>query len=195
VVFHWDRDRWVHYLELDDMGRTFGIAQTVEGDHDRDDPAHVVSPVYQQLELKPETEARRALLMGQSGPHHFSAVFEFRETREAVALEVDVADRCRAQIATLACTYQMSLAPKSLVSAGGEHMMWRAQLPSGALGEFRLEGEPSTTVTHSDRAGHGAVVQACASVRRTNQTHRCCYRWSYWHRQNEVSSGERRRMK
>ena len=52
------------------------------------------------------TASVQALLVGQSGPHHFSAVFTVAERgRRRSSIEVDVADRCRAPVEALASTY------------------------------------------------------------------------------------------
>ena len=53
--------------------------------------------------------ASGALLIGQSGPHHFSAVVTVRrDGATASSIEVDVADRCRAPVEVLASTYSVA---------------------------------------------------------------------------------------
>ncbi len=69
----------------------------------------VVSPAYQQLQFQEDGRAVQALLVGQSGPHHFSAVFAVEERDVSTAgrprSTVDVADRCRGPVEALASTY------------------------------------------------------------------------------------------
>ena len=75
LVFTRAGDRWSHAVEL--AGER--IASGVEFDPDRDDPDRPVSPAYQQLIGQELPGIAQALLVGQWGHHHGSAVFSVLE--------------------------------------------------------------------------------------------------------------------
>ena len=75
-----------------------------------EDPTRIANPVYQELQLHgPVTGSSLCLLLtGLSSNHHFSAAVTLsmdpaRPGR--VALDFDVADRCRSAVESLAATY------------------------------------------------------------------------------------------
>ena len=96
LAFRWQMDRWLHAVEVGPSLRP--VAWPIEGDPTRDDPSRVVSPAYQQLEFQEGGGGHQALLVGQSGPHHFSAVFTVRGGEKGAEISVDVADRCRSPV-------------------------------------------------------------------------------------------------
>ncbi len=80
---------------------------------DLEEHNRVVSPAYQQIHLEQDKAKGvvRAFLVGQSGPHHFSAAFEVAERPHGAVIDVDVADRCRAPVEYLAATYAIEPSP------------------------------------------------------------------------------------
>ncbi len=194
LVFRRAGDRWTHDLERRVRGEpafaTF--ARSFEGDPDRDDPEIVVSPAYQQITLQEAGPGTiQALLVGQSGPHHFSAVFEF--TREIlprpddwphaeepgrVRIKVDVADRCRSSVRALAATYRLAATSgdlaESSTASGPIGMAWD-------LGPDRLAfaaAEPAR-VAFAEDGRRGTRVQAVAALRPAESTHRWTYDWAW----------------
>src|SRR5437868_6250030 len=86
LEFRWAADRWTHAIDGVSESGLVRIVRAIEGDPDRDDPARVVSPAYQQLHFQSADGLAQALLVGQSGLHHFSAVFTLREGTEGVGV-------------------------------------------------------------------------------------------------------------
>ncbi len=168
-------DRWTHALEIDaDPGRR-RLLQAVEGDADRDDPARVVSPTYQELHLQQDGSAVLALLVGQSGPHHFSAAFTVREEAGAIVIEADVADRCRSGIAVLSCTYVVEATSGDLLDADTAQASW--SLPD--LGRLAFEVVAPGSLALAEGGRRGTQVQAGARITPDAQTHRCQYLWRW----------------
>ncbi len=85
---------------------------------DLEEHTRVVSPTYQQIHLEQDKAKGvvRAFLVGQSGPHHFSAAFEVAERPHGAVIDVDVADRCRAPVEYLAATYAVEPSPGTWTS-------------------------------------------------------------------------------
>jgi hypothetical protein len=172
LAFRWSEDRWIHAIEPGRSG--VPIAWTIEGDPSRDDPSRVVSPAYQQLEFQERGRAIQALLVGQSGPHHFSAVFNVEESEGGTDIEADVADRCRVPIQAMACTYWVDVRSGDLVDADPSGIQW--SLDSGRL----AFGASSPGSAQLSEAGRRATrVQASASLVPGAYTHRCVYRWRW----------------
>ena len=172
-------ERWIHGLSLATGEPTLltGIAVTVEGDPERDDPARVVSPIYQDLQDHPAPAGERALLTGQSRPHHFSAVVTVRSDGPIAVIEFDVADRCRAPITVLAATYAVQLGSSALMDAGPEGILWGgAALRRGRL-EFRSSG--GGTVALAEAGRQATRVQAIARLDPTTHTQRLIYSWRW----------------
>jgi hypothetical protein len=171
LAFTWTRDRWSHVLECDGLA----IVRSIEADLFGDDPALSVSPAYQQLGFQAGVGCVHALLVGQSGTHHYSAAFTVREDEGAVTVEVDVADRGRAAPAPLACTYWVGVTSSDLRDADSARVVWS---PAGLGGELRFASDdPETLVTLAECGRSATQVQACAPVRPDTQTLRCRYRW------------------
>ena len=154
LAFDWTGDRWVHSLEVQKRDSTASrviarsvegdssgplgprlpdvsllvIVRSVEGDPDRDEPSRVVSPAYQQLEFQGDGLRLQALLVGQSGPHHFSAVFTVEERTPGpspeILIKVDVADRCRGPVDALAATYTVAAPADDLLQAASTIANW-----------------------------------------------------------------------
>ncbi|WP_435006763.1 hypothetical protein P12x_004250 [Tundrisphaera lichenicola] len=170
--FRWSADRWIHAIELISPSRP--IAWTIEGDLDRDDPTRVVSPAYQQLEFQERGSGLQALLVGQSGPHHFSAVFSVEESPGGADIAVDMADRCRSPIEALACTYWVDAVSGDLLEADSSHIRWG--IGSGHL-DFQASAPSSAQLSEAGR--RATRVQATAALDRGSNTQRCLYQWRW----------------
>ena len=173
--FRWDGARWAHQIEADERV----VAASVEWDSALGDPTRVVSPVFQQLSVQDEGRFSRALLVGQWGPHHCSAVFTIGRNGDDVAIEADVAVRTRGELAALASTYSVDLSSSNLTEASPETIEW-------ALGESpfgRLRFEPGDSlgmrVTLAEAGRRMTQVQADAPIQSKTSTHRLLYRWRW----------------
>ena len=172
LALRWHEDRWLHAVEVG-PSRT-PVAWPIEGDPERDDPARVVSPAYQQLEFQERGGGHQALLVGQSGPHHFSAVFTVKDRDDEAEVEVDVADRCRSPVEALACTYFVDLVSGDLIGADTDRIEWG--IPGGRL---TFEALGPTRAQLSEAGRRATRVQATASLVAGAYTHRCFYRWRW----------------
>ncbi|HEV3168655.1 MAG TPA: hypothetical protein VGZ22_31910 [Isosphaeraceae bacterium] len=149
LVFRWTEDRWTHEIQVRRDDGWFTLAESIEADRDRDDPARVVSPAYQQFHHQQDDAGIQAMLLGQSGPHHFSAVFSVKEVEDGTEVCVDLADRCRAEIEALACTYQVRATSSELAEADPERVVWR---PEWAQAHDDLQ---RSQATHPERPSGG----------------------------------------
>lgn len=181
LCFVWAGDRWCHTVDLRPNGTWSVVARSVEGTSERDDSERVVSPAFQQLQIQHAGAGAQALLVGQSGPHHFSGVFQVREIEGAVVLEVDLVDRCRAPVTALASTYRVELDSGALEHADSSGIIW--QRPEWAA--RRLRFLPWGPVERPVRialaeAGRGATqVQAEAMLDAHGSTQRWFYQWRW----------------
>lgn len=170
--------RWVHALAV--VGAEGpAVVRSLEGDHDRDDPRRVVSPVYQDMRVEPADDRRSATLfaLGKSGPHHFSAVFSMAADPVAGtwSLTVDLADRCRGPVESLAATYAVDRPGGSLVEAGPGGLAW--DLGNGTA--LRFAADPPGRVALAEAGRRAAQVQADAPIDPATNTHRLQYRWGW----------------
>ncbi len=177
LAFNRFGDRWTHAIGFGwtPEGNREHVARGVEWDAERDDPAGVVSPVFQDLRFQVDAGGMpQALLLGMSGRHHFSATFEVASTDGVETLSVDVADRCRETgISAVASTYTVTL-PLGELAAADEPViawdLWRQRIA------FRAG--PATRVALAE-AGPGATrVQATAEIGLGVPTRRWQYSWS-----------------
>jgi hypothetical protein len=172
---------WTHAVQLPQED-AIEIARAVESDPERDDASRVVSPVYQQLQrhVIAAGPGLCLLLTGRLFQHHFSAVVSLGidpDRPDGLVLDVDVADRCRAPVASLAATYTVRLDSGSLADAGPRGITWERV----GRGKWRLElmaVDPNTLVL--SEAGRNATrVQVLAAIQRGSFTHRLRYRWRW----------------
>jgi len=174
LTFVRDGDRWTHHLHLLRHGK---IARTVEGDAARDDPARVVSPVYQEIQNHPVEIGVCILLTGQATPHHFSAVVTARRDGPSYMVEVDLADRCRSPIEFLAATYVVWLGSSDLLDVDSERIVWGGEALGHGRLEFTTNGVDDVALAE---AGRGATrVQALARLVTTTYTQRLYYSWRW----------------
>ena len=185
--FWWHQDRWKHEVVSTAQAESLPRLSAVEAVADLAEHARVVSPTYQQIHLEEDKGKKvvRAFLVGQSGPHHFSAAFEVEDRPHGAVIDVDVADRCLSPVEYLAATY--AIEPSSGT--------WTTEAPTQADAvdvrsaivltcehpHSRLIFEADAPARHAvEEAGHGSVrVQALAQLRPSDRTHRFRYRWRW----------------
>jgi hypothetical protein len=170
--------RWTHRLELDGVE----VVLAVENDSDRDDPARVVSPVYQEVQHHKLLNGPGlcGLLTGQLAQHHFSAsvkLFCDVEQPDRLVVDIDVADRCRAPVESLAATYLVRLDSGALADASPRMIAWNPSGPSRA--RLELDVEPPSVLALAEAGRHATRVQALAAIQPGTYTHRLRYRW-FW---------------
>jgi hypothetical protein len=179
LTFRRGGERWAHALAVGDgtSDLLIGVAESVEGDTDRDDPARVISPAYQDVQPHFAEGNTCALLTGQSTPHHFSAVVTARRDGPSTVVEVDVADRCRGPIDVLAATYLVQLGSGDLVDAGPGRIIWGGQ----ALGRGRLEltAGGASDLAMAEAGRRATRVQALARLDPATYTQRLVYSWRW----------------
>lgn len=165
VAFRRLDDRWTHAILVDSAP----IAAATEVD--AAEPSRVVSPTYQEVRLHGTDSA---LLMGQAGPHHFSAVFRLVGTAGGATLEVDVADRCRRPVEFLAATYLVERTSSDLIDAGPMAIEWGVD-----RGQLRLEAAGAGRVGLAEAGRRATRAQAEGVVSPASHTHRLAYRWAW----------------
>jgi hypothetical protein len=133
------------------------------------------------------------LLTGRLFQHHFSAavsVLTELDDPDAVGIEFDVADRCRAPVAALAATYQVGLGSSELSDASPRAIVWRREESAtepGGGGQIELLCDAPGSLSLGEAGRQATRVQALASIVPGQFTHRLRYRWRW------VSSSERTR--
>ena len=181
LAFRWTGDRWSHTLEAARSG--IELARSFEGSEETNQAARVVSPAYQQFHWRKVEGGAEAMLVGQSGPHHFSAVFAIAEADGCVVVAVDLADRCRPEIEVLACTYLVPATSGDLRDAGPGQIAWDRDDPpdesSGRPGRLTFAADPPSLAALAEAGRRAVRVQAVAEVVPGRRTHRCSYRWTW----------------
>lgn len=181
VVFDRTGNRWTHQLEIDRTAAHEAI-RAVEIARDSNAPARITSPVYQELHR--HDHAGQAglccLLTGLVFQHHFSAVVTLKADAAdplALVLEFDVADRCRAEVETMAATYLVNLDSSELADADSHKIVWAG----GKLGQARLQllATPPAVLALAEAGRQATRVQAVALVERATFTHRLRYSWRW----------------
>jgi hypothetical protein len=163
---------WMHWIEVRTNSEWVEVARSVERDPELGDARRVVSPTYQDIEFQDGTDHLGTLLLGQFGPHHFSAVCAVWQRENAVGIDVDVADRCRTAVDLLACTYRLPFQDKATIAVSEERVAWLHP-----AGELVLEGLGSTRVAVLGSETLGTAVQVSPQINQADLTHRCIYRW------------------
>ncbi|MGP0068790.1 MAG: hypothetical protein ACLQGP_34965 [Isosphaeraceae bacterium] len=174
-------DRWTHALSIPEEGGV-EVARVVESQPDRDDPARIVSPVFQELQKhEPRDGMSLCLLMtGLWFDHHFSAAVSLAPDPERVddlTLEFDVADRCRSPIESLAATYVMRLGSGALAEASPDRITWSLDGPSP--GSLELVADSPSSLVMAEAGRQAMRVQVLASILPGHFTHRLRYRWRW----------------
>jgi hypothetical protein len=164
------------------------VSPKSECDIDPADPAVVFNPVYQEL-VKHELTGGKGpglcvLLTGSAFQHHFSAVFSLYRDRarpSSIVLDVDLADRSRAPIKTLAATYSIhhieGKPETEIIGATSGAVAWRG----GPLGDGMLEmlPEPPARLAWSDARLLAKFVRVEARIDIQTFTQRLRYRWRW----------------
>ena len=186
IVFARDSALWTHSLLVANQNEA-ELVRAVESDHERDDPASVVSPVYQEIQRHEHAGDARAaanmrfLLTGTFFKHHFSAVASLEhdpDRPDTLLVDFDVADRCRSAVNHLAATYTVRLDSGALVDAGPRAITWHKQ-DQEDVGQLELEAIAPSTLVLAE-AGRGATrVQVLAAIQPGQFTHRLHYRWRW----------------
>ncbi len=178
-------DHWRY--EIVSQGPTASIPRIVPVEPlvDRQDHDRIINPTYQQIHLDRDAKGGvRAMLVGQAGPHHFSAVFHVHEDAGGATIDVDVADRCLRPIHALAATYAVDASHGQWGSVnvtdpdGQEHtnIVLDASNPVCHLVfEVDLPGQATLEAANLARIR----VQALAKLDPSQQTHRFRYRWNW----------------
>ena len=173
LAFLWSVDRWTHALEVGDPLQS-GVSAFERGEGD--DPCRVVSPAYQQLHFQGgDGGPAQALLVGQSGRHHFSAVYSVEGGIDgAVEVSVDVADRFAGGVEALGCTYRVDLSSGDLISANPEGAVWSV---GGGRLTFGATEPGSIGLAESGRSA--TIVQASAGIDPRARTQRLRFHWRW----------------
>jgi hypothetical protein len=190
ITFERTGDRWTHRLAFGDKGpgsegeQRTDLVAAVEGEPGRDDPARVVSPVFQEVHRHEfagdQLRGVCLLLTGHAFQHHFSAAVSLFRDPEApgfVLLDVDVADRCRAPVSSLAATYLVGLGSGDLADASLQAILWSC--PVLGSGRLELRCDPPGSLALAEAGRHATRVQALAALSTAAFTHRLRYRWRW----------------
>ena len=111
------------------------------------------------------------------------------ERAGGVIVDFDVADRCRAEVASLAATYLVRLGSSELRDAGAHAIAWADdRLGPGAL---KLESDAGATLALAEAGRRCTRAQALARLEDGSFTHRLRYRWC-WARTPRPTSWRRR---
>jgi hypothetical protein len=174
-------DRWTHRLGRPGEDEK-DIACAVESDLERDSPARVVSPVYQEIHRheRPEAPGLCLLLTGRLFQHHFSAAVNLRigpDRLQTLVLDIDVADRCRAPVQSVAATYSVGFDSSALVDAGPQLIAWEAD--GRCPGRLELLADPPCTLALAEAGRRASRVQVLAAIQPATFTYRLRYRWRW----------------
>jgi hypothetical protein len=188
VIFLRLGDRWIHHVsfglrELTEAGLD-ELISSEESDPRQDDPTRVVSPVYQDLHRHTfagdDDRGVCLLLTGRLFHHHFSAAVTVStdpDQEDAVIVDFDVADRCRAEVSSLAATYLVRLGSSELSDAGSQSIVWTG----GRIGEgvLTLQSEAGAILALAEAGRQSTRAQALAHLAPDSFTHRLRYRWRW----------------
>ena len=182
VAFERTADRWTHALAIPDEENGIELARVVESHSDRDDPARIVSPVYQEVQRHEPRGAKGLclLLTGLWFNHHFSAAVTFATEPtepEVLTLDFDVADRCRAPIQSLAATYRLGLDSGAIADASHDRITWN--LGGARPGQLELLADSPCSLVLAEAGRQALRVQVLASLQSGAFTHRLRYRWRW----------------
>ncbi|WP_165244453.1 hypothetical protein [Paludisphaera soli] len=178
IVFRRSGDRWTH-----EIGPPEGppLVAAIEGDPASDDPARVLSPVYQEVQHHPfDDEPRRVrlLLTGLRHRHHFSAVLTVSTDDDgATTLDFDVADRCRDAVLGLAATYDVRLGAGEIQAADDAAIRWT--LGAGSETLVSLASADASRLAVAERGPRAVQAQALAGLIPGAFTHRLRYLWTW----------------
>ncbi len=177
LIFEHQGDRWTHSIAIGNDRQI--IARAIEWHADQDDPQRVVSPVFQELFLQPDSAGSpQGLCVGMSGRHHFSGVFAVSETSQEVVVSVDVADRVRDEMLGFASSYAVMLHSGDLQACDDTLASWAV-----AGGTLRIQVQRPGLIGLAEAGRRATRIQATADPGRisADPTHRWQYQW-IWRR-------------
>ncbi len=185
VTFRWVEDRWIHAIER--SGATdsdASMARSFVSDPARDGADLVISPTFQQLHIQQDgPEHAVALLVGMSGPHHFSATCAVQADDRASTITWDVADRNREARTPTASTYDLQVDPGALRSSDPGRVAWPLNDPDAPAGQFALEvvdeSNARLSVAALGRRGVQAQIHYDGPLDDSEPTRRYRYRWTW----------------
>jgi hypothetical protein len=147
-----------------------------------DDPMRILSPCYQELQRHEfagdQIRGVCLLLTGHLFQHHFSAAVSlFRDPVDPrrVVLDFDLADRCRAPVASLAATYLVRLGSGDLAEGSDGAIAWNVP----GAGRLELQCDPPGSLALAEAGQAASRVQVNAWLHPTLFTHRLRYRWRW----------------
>ncbi len=212
-------DRWTHAIDIR-PGPWLLLSEAVEWVSAAEDPTRVVSPTYQELHLQKDGAAALALLVGQAGPHHFSASVRVthrvrphrkphdhgKEYSESLA-EFDVADRCRTEVRALESSYLVYKPPvvtylgdaSDIEAAESGAPAWRSRLvwetdtadnDDVSIGGSDDPGSDTRVAVSGRLPSGGWRVKAAPRQIVPRGTNRIQYSWSHTRVMNRSSAAE-----
>ncbi len=145
-------------------------------------PRASAHPVYQEVQLHAAATGPTVclLLTGLWSQHHFSAAVTLALDPlrpGTMALDFDVADRCRMRVETLAATYLVALDSGSLIAAGPERIVWEIGPPTP--GRLELAAGPGASLTLAEAGRTATRVQVLATIQPGTFTRRLRYGWRW----------------
>jgi hypothetical protein len=172
---------WAHALSMPPAGST-ALVQTIDPNPDHGDPAQVLSPVYQEIRRHDSVAGPGLclLLTGTFFQHHFSAAISLGidpKRPDYPVFDVDIADRCRAHVATLAATYTVRLDSGALKDATPQAITWDALGPDDR--QLELVAIAPSTLALAEAGRTATRVQILAALNPVSFTHRLRYRWRW----------------
>ena len=180
LTFRRDADRWTHAIERLDGPEPRELARALEAREETgSDPSRLLSPAFQEIHIQRpdgDDDALQALLVGQIGPHHVSAVFTIRDGADGASITVEVADRCRLEVAALASTYVVSLSSSELRDATTAEASWDLGPDPPSILTFNVE--PPSLLGLREAGRRASHVQAAARIEAGGATHCWSYSWS-----------------
>ena len=174
LAFTWDGVRWSHALTFE--GRL--LASSLEMEPERDDPARLISPAYQQFSHQEGGGGVQALLVGQWGPHHCSGVFTCEFQNPGISIAVDVAVRTRGVIEALAATYLVQRTSSDLRDANPLLMVW--ELEGHKPSRLRFEARAPAGVCLAEGGRQATRIQASGRIEPDSSTQRLYYCWQWF---------------
>jgi hypothetical protein len=180
VAFHRGGDQWTHAVFSLEPGVV--LAKSAPDCPGSDDHACIADPVYQDAQLHGAIRgpALCLLLTGNCHNHHFSAAVTLARDMDrpcTARLDFDVADRCRANVESLAATYLVGLDSGALVAADPERIAWEVADP--IPGRLELVAGPSAMLALAEAGRKAARVQILARIQPGAFTHRLRYGWRW----------------
>lgn len=168
-------DRWLHEFGF---GAGDPFASSVEADPAAPEanPSEILSPTFQDLQWHPEVAPKaRALLTGQATYHHFSAVVAASIRPDGLLeWEIDVADRCRGEIAALTSTYIINASSSDLIDAAPDRIAW-----NHPKGRIDLTVSLGATLALAEAGRRTTRLQIMAKIDPRSNTQRYIYRWRW----------------